>query len=164
MGVMRYALFCLLVPVSVSAQSTARLDADLMMALSNPNASLAVLSNQVTDDILALADKTAAPSRQTTLEFSLELTKVLATRVSPTPKLINSPSIESVTGPLFEVLQSSGTTSAKFHASIEHFRAALIGLKVEEVAAKKATAELMILGQEVHGPEDDRRVPLALRR
>jgi hypothetical protein len=67
---MRYALLCLLFSVSLSAQSTAKLDSDLMMALSDRNVSVAALSGKITDDILALADKNALPSRQTTLDFS----------------------------------------------------------------------------------------------
>src|ERR1700761_9592498 len=98
---MRYALLCLLFSVSLSAQSTAKLDSDLMTALSDRNVSVAALSGKITDDILALADKNALPSRQTTLDFSIELTKGLAQPVLM-PKVVNQPPIQTVTGAILE--------------------------------------------------------------
>ena len=75
---MKSELCCfLLVTAGLCAQSTARLDADLM-ALSNPSASRSAVAQQLTDDILALADKDAQPSRQTVFEFADELTKAKA--------------------------------------------------------------------------------------
>ena len=40
-------------------------------------------------------------------------------------KVVNQPPIQTVTGAILEVLQSSGAPAARFHASIERFRTAL---------------------------------------
>jgi hypothetical protein len=131
---------------AASAQSTARLDSDLA-ALSSPNAPIAAIANRATDDILALADNDAPPSRKTTLDFSIELTKALAGKSS-------SPAVlKRADAAILEVLQSSGIPSARFHASLDHFRDALLALGVSPAAARDAANQLMILGQEVRGPE-----------
>ena len=113
---------------------------------------------QAERDVLGRPPRSISPCRGASISVPERSSSLYP--LSPTPKLINSPSIQSVTGPLLEVLQSSGATSASFHASIEHFRAALVELKVGQIAAKRAADQLMILGQEVHGPEGDRNMPL----
>lgn len=129
-----------------SAQSTAKLDSDLG-ALANPNPPIAAIATRVTDDILALADRDAVPSRRTTLDFSVALTKALAGKPS-SPAML-----KTADAAILEVLQSSGVPSARFHASLDHFRNALLALNVNRDAATDAANQLMILGQEVRGPE-----------
>ena len=109
---------------------------------------MAVIAGRFTDDLLTLADKDARPSRRTALDFSVELGKALSGKPSTGAKL------QTVNAAIVEVLESSGITSARFHASIDHFRDALLALNVEPDAAKSAANRLMILGQEVRGPED----------
>ena len=63
-----------------------------------------------------------------------------------------------------EVLESSGAASYRFHSSIDRFRDSLIALNATAVQAKSAAGRLLILGQEVRGPEDIPVRPLLLLR
>ncbi len=147
MGHEERTLLLLLLSAGLGAQSTARLDSDLA-GLASPGAPLAAIATRITDDILALAEKDARPSRQTALDFSVELAKALAGKPAAASK------VQAVDAAILEVLQSSGVPSARFHSSIDHFRDALIALDVNRVAAGNAANRLMILAQEVRGPED----------
>jgi hypothetical protein len=131
---------------AASAQSTVKLDSDLA-GLAKADAPIAAIATRVTDDILALADNDARPSRKTTLDFSIALTKALA------GKPVSPAGLERADSAILAVLQSSGVPSARFHASIEDFRAALVRMLVAPAAATDAANQLMILGQEVRGPE-----------
>jgi|HubBroStandDraft_1064217.scaffolds.fasta_scaffold296235_1 hypothetical protein len=145
---MKPAICCvLLLAAGLCAQSTAKLDSDLT-ALGNPGASRNAVAQQITDDILALAEKDALPSRQTVLDFAVELTKALAGKALTVEKT------KAVTSAIQEVLLSSGAASFRFHASIDHLRDALIALNATAAQAKVAAGRLLILGQEVRGPED----------
>ena len=149
MSAMKPLCGLLLFAAGLSAQSTARLERDLA-ALSNPNAPLAAIATRVTDDILMLAEKDSQPSRQTTLDFAVELCKALESQPTPPAKL------QAVTSAILDVLQSSGTGSYRFHSAVDRFRAALIALHVAPSQAKAAADRLLILGQEVRGPDDYR--------
>jgi hypothetical protein len=144
---MKSAIYFLLLSANLGAQSTARLDSDLA-GLASPAAPIAAIATRVADDILALAEKDAQPSRQTVLDFSVELAKALAGKPAAASK------VQAVDAAILEVLQSSGVPSARFHSSIDHFRNALIALDVNRAAAGNAANRLMILAQEVRGPED----------
>jgi hypothetical protein len=137
----------LLVTAGLCAQSTDRLTSDLMN-LTNPGASRNAVAQQVTNDILALADKDAQPSRQSVSDFADELTKALA------GKGLTAEKTKAATSEILEVLQSSGVASYRFHAAIDRFRDSLIALNSTAAQAKSAAGRLLILGQEVHGPED----------
>ena len=129
------------------AQSTAKLDADLT-ALANPGASRNAITQQVADDIQALADKDAQPSRQTVVEFADALTRALPRQGLTTEKA------EPATQAVQDVLQSSGVASYRFHMAIDRFRDSLIALDATAAQAKSAADRLLIVGQEVRGPED----------
>jgi hypothetical protein len=144
---MKRALCFLLLSVFAGAQSTAKLDSDLA-GLADPRAPIAAIATRITDDILALAEKDAQPSRQTALDFSVELSKALAGKAAPQSK------VQEVDAAILEVLQSSGVPSARFHSSIDRFRDALIALDVSPAVARNAGNRLLILAQEVRGPED----------
>jgi hypothetical protein len=142
---MKGAACCVLVfAASLCAQSTSKLDSDLM-SLANPAVSRSAVAQQLTNDILALADKDATPSREKVLDFADELTKALA------GKQLTAEQITPVTKAILDVLQSSGVTSSRFHAAIDRFRVALSSLTP---LSKNAGDRLFVLGQEVHGPED----------
>jgi hypothetical protein len=152
----------LLLTAGLCAQSTDKLNSDLV-SLANPGASRNDVTQQVTNDILALAEKDAQPSWLTVFEFADELTKSLAARpvgpqVKPLPKLskplLIEPPLQRVTQAILDVLQSSGVTSYRFHDAVERFRNALIALNATAAQAKSAADRLFILGQEVRGPED----------
>jgi hypothetical protein len=147
---MKSLLCCfLLVIAGASAQSTGKLDSDLMTH---------AVARQVTDDIVALAEKDAQPSRQAVSNFADDLTKALA------GKQLTADKTKAVTEAIQEVLQSSGAASYRFHASIDRFRDSLIALNATAVQAKAAAGRLLILGQEVRGPEDIPVRPLLLLR
>jgi hypothetical protein len=151
----------LLFTAGLCAQSTDKLLSDLT-ALTSPGASRAAVAQEITNDILALAEKDAQPSRQTVVEFADELTKALAgTSLGPkvkrfplSQKPLSSPPLQMVTQAILDVLQSSSVTSYRFHDAIERFRNALIALNATSAQAKSAADRLFILGQEVRGPED----------
>jgi hypothetical protein len=145
---MKSAMCCfLLFAAGLCAQSTDKLDADLT-ALTNPGATRSASAQAITDDILALAPKDAQPSRRTVSDFADEFTKALAGKQLAVEKL------KPVTQAILDVLQSSGVPSSRFHATIDRFRDGLIALNVTAVQAKSAAGRLLILGQEVRGPED----------
>jgi hypothetical protein len=137
----------LLAAASLHAQSTDKLNSDLM-SLAKPGASRSAVVLQVTNDILALAVKEAQPSRQSVADFADELTRALA------GKQVTVENIKPVTAAILDVLESSGATSSRFHAAIDHFRVALYPFGASPPQAKNAVDRLFILGQEVHGPED----------
>ncbi len=144
---MRLAFCFLSMAAAVCAQATTKLDSDLS-ALARPGAPIASIATRIADDILALAEKDAQPSRQTTLDFSVELSKALTGKRSSAEK------VQAVSDAMLLVIQSSGVPSARFHSAIEQFRAALIALDASPLDARSAANRLMILGQEVRGPED----------
>jgi hypothetical protein len=138
---------CVLLAAGLSAQSTAKLDADLT-ALANPSASRNAATQQITDDILALTEKDAQPSRQTVVDFADALARAIPRQALTTEKT------RPVTQALLDVLQSAGLTSSRFHSAIDRFRDSLIALNATAAQAKRAADRLLILGQEVRGPED----------
>jgi hypothetical protein len=148
----------LLVSAGLCAQSTAKLDSDLM-SLGKLGVSRNAVAQQLTNDILALAAKDAMPSRQTVLDFANELTKAFLSRAG-TPVILfpqrKPPTLQAVTQPILDVLQSSGASSSRFHEAIDRFRTALTWFRASAAQAKSAADRLFILGQEVRGPEDIR--------
>jgi hypothetical protein len=145
---MKSAMCCFLVfNAGLCAQSTAKLESDVML-LANPSASRNTVAQQVADDILALAEKDAQPTRRTALDFADELSKALA------GKQFSAEKVTPVTQAILDVLQSSGVPSYRFHAAIDHLRDGLIALGATSAQAKSAAGRLLILGQEVRGPED----------
>jgi hypothetical protein len=150
---MKSAICCfLLFTAGLCAQSTAKLDSDLMQ-LANPTASRNAVAQQVADDIVALAEKDSQPTRLTAFEFADELTKALAGHVLR-PKPLSPATLQPVIQAILDVLQSSGVPSYRFHAAIDHLRDGLISLGATAAQAKSAAGRLLILGQEVRGPED----------
>lgn len=154
---MKSVLCCFLLGTAgLCAQSTAKLDSDLM-ALMNPGASRNAVARQITDDILALAEKDAQPSRQTVFEFADDLTKAVA------GKALTAEKIKPATQAILDVLKSSGVSSDRFHATIDGFRDSLIALNATAAQANSGAGRLLNLGQEVRGPEDSPLGIAALR-
>jgi hypothetical protein len=142
----------LLFTAGLCAQSVDKLDSDLML-LANPTASRSAIAQQLADDILGLAERDAQPSRQTAFEFADELTKALADRLQ-NPKGLSQAIVQPVIQAILDVLESSGVPSYRFHAAIDRLRDGLISLGATSAQAKSAAGRLLILGQEVRGPED----------
>ena len=150
---MKSAICCfLLVTAGLCAQSTAKLESDVML-LANPSSLPNAVAQQVADDILGLAEKDAQPSRQTTFEFADQLTKALAGHVLR-PKQMSQATLQPVMQAIIDVLQSSGVPSYRFHEAIDHLRSGLISLGATSAQAQSAARALLILGQETRGPED----------
>jgi hypothetical protein len=149
---MKSVLCCfLLFAAGLSAQSPAKLDADLIALanpLANPSASRNAAAQQIADDILALTEKDAPPSRQTVVDFADALARAIPRQALTEEKT------KPVTQALLNVLQSAGLTSSRFHSAIDRFRDSLIALNATAAQAKRAADRLLILGQEVRGPED----------
>src|SRR5580692_9163058 len=115
----------------VFAQTTAKLNSDLS-ALANPQTPVSKIANRVAEDVLALAEKDAQPSRGTVLDFAAALAKALAGK-SP-----SQPQLEKATSAIVDVLQSSGTPSYRFHGAIDRLRASLIDLGARPSDASSA--------------------------
>lgn len=102
--------------------------------------------------MLALADRSAAPSRATTADFVNDLGKALA------GKTVRRENMAPVSMAIRDVLVSTGVPSSRFHGSLDEFREALIALNASPAEAQMAAGKLLILGQEIRGPEDFKRV------
>src|ERR1700733_10916307 len=114
---MKPAICCfLLFTAGLCAQSTDKLDSDLVTLSRN------AFAQQITSDILALAEKDAQPSRRTVSDFADELAKALA------GKALTGETVKPVSAAILDVLQSSGLPSYRFHAAIDRFRDSLIAL------------------------------------
>jgi hypothetical protein len=145
---MKTALSCfLLVTAGLCAQSTDKLNSDLM-ALSSPIVSRSAVAQQLANDILALADKDAQPSHQSVVDFADELVQTLFA------KRVTAENIKPLTEALLQVLHSSGVSSSAFHRAVSSFRIALFPFDQSSMHAKNAVDRLFIVGQEIHGPED----------
>jgi hypothetical protein len=145
---MKSALCCfLLATAGLCAQSTDKLNSDLM-ALSSPIVSRSAVAQQVTDDILELADKDAQPTRKSVSDFADELVQTLFAR------RVTAENIKPLTEALLQVLHSSGASSSAFHRAVSSFRIALFRFDQSSTHAKNAVDRLFVLGQEIHGPED----------
>ena len=149
---MKSALCCfLLFTAGLCAQSTGRLNSDLMaMARGVPGRD--ALARQIANDIFLMATREAQPSRQTVVDFANELIKAIVE--VPAGESLAAEKFEPVTQAILDVLHSSGITSYRFHQAIDRVRDALIALKATAAQANSAAGRLLILGQEVRGPED----------
>ncbi len=144
---MKGALSFYLLAGVVFAQTTAKLNSDLS-ALANSQTSTSTVANRVAEDVLALAEKDAPPSRGAVLDFASALTKALAGKAASQPQL------EKATSAIVDVLQSSGTPTYRFHGAVDRLRASLIDLGAKPSDASGAAGYLLVLGQEVRGPDD----------
>ena len=143
---MKRALSCfLLAAAGLCAQSTAKLDTDLITASRHVSAASYPL---IASDILLLATRDARPSRQSVLDFANVLGEIMAGfSLDETPKVEK---IKPVTQAIRDVLQSSGVSSYRFHKAIGRFRDALIALGPTEEQATKAAGRLLIVDYKVN--------------
>ncbi len=122
----------------VFAQSVDKLAADLRN-LSSP---------QLADDILAQAEPNAQPSRRVVMDFTDELMRALA------GKTRRPEDVSQLSTAIVDVLHSSGVVTRKYRATIDSVRQSLQAMGVTEAAAQRVAGRLMVVGQEVRGPED----------
>jgi hypothetical protein len=140
---MKYA--CLLFAAALFAQSGNRLEADLLALNGAPTAAI---NQQLTNDILALAETIPQPSRRVVQDFAEELTRALA------GQKLTSDMIAQLSVGIVDVLHSDGVTTSKYRESLDRAHKALLAMSVPAAAAQRVVNRLMILAQEVRGPDD----------
>ncbi len=163
-GVMRNLICCLfLIAGGLTAQSSllaaqsssedeadraavAKLDSILLTLHRDANAS--VVSRQLADCILSLAESYHNPARATVLRFAEELAYGLAWRELPM-KLVSQLSASIV-----EVLESAGVGTYRFKESVARAKQALISLGLPNWKAQGIAERLRMVGKEVRGPDD----------
>jgi hypothetical protein len=140
---MKYA--CLLFAATLFAQSGNKLEADLLALGGAPTAAV---NQQLTNDILSLAETIPQPSRRVVLDFVDELTRSLA------GQKLDARMIAQLSVGIVDVLHSDGVTTSKYRESLDRAHKALLAMSVPAPSAQRVANRLMILGQEVRGPED----------
>jgi hypothetical protein len=135
----------LLLGAMVFAQNGNKLEADLLALNGAPTAAV---NQQLTNDILALAETISQPSRRVVLDFVDELTRALA------GQKLDARMIAQLSIGILDVLHSDGVTTSKYHESLDRAHKALLAMGVQESTAKRVIDRLTILGQQVRGPED----------
>jgi hypothetical protein len=140
---MKYAW--LLLASTLLAQSGNKLEADLLALSGAPTAAV---NQQLTNDILSLAETIPQPSRRVVNDFVDELTRALA------GQKLDVRMISQLSTSIFGVLQSDRVTTTKYREYLDLAHKALLAMGVPEPAAKRVIDRLAILGQQVRGPED----------
>ena len=118
-----------------------------LLSLKDGNSSDAV-SAQFAADLTALADRDHRPSSIRIKVLADELTMVL------NAKNLRPDALPQIAGPIFDVLQSAGTSTMGFNDSVTRFETALRLLNVEPRRARSAADRLRAIGKEVRGPDD----------
>jgi len=106
-----------------------------------------ISSLQIADDILALAEPGAEPSRRTVREFTDELTAAM----------IGKPSgayIPQLRTAIVDVLHSNALPGWRYREAIESLRSRLAAMRVPYAEAQRVADRLKVVGQEVRGPDD----------
>jgi hypothetical protein len=150
----RLALLLFILAVALCSQPTSGLSKlnSALIQLKETRSPSAILTREITDDLMLLADKAHQPSRPAVAAFADALAASLAGKVS------SAAGISGLTAPIVEVLQSAGTSTVLFHESIDRASSALMSLGVEPAKVQVAAARLRAIGTEVRGPED---IPVA---
>ena len=103
-----------------------------------------ILSYQLADEIMSLADSDGQPSRATVTDFTDELTKALIGKsMTDAQALLLEASIDAV-------LRSTGAT----FRTATHLRETLATIGVDASKLPIITKRFIVLGEEVRGPED----------
>ena len=105
-------------------------------------------SDQLTADILAMAEPRHPPRRALVVLFSESLAGALA------GKDLDEKPVARLSASILEVLQSAGTGTHKFQASVDRAQEALKTLGVSDSRAQAVAARLASVGKSVRGPED----------
>jgi hypothetical protein len=146
---MRRALFCLVVfGTSLIAQPDKSPDLDklrpILMALKNAGASRPLLTNQLVEAMMALADKDRQPARSTVVSFAEQFTGLLL------GKSLTNSQVEGLAGAIGEVMTGS-TTSFR---SSGHLRDVLTAVAIDNTKQQAITRRFIAIGEEVRGPDD----------
>lgn len=138
---MKRLLGCfLLLGATLTAQSVQ----STLLALKDPHASRKVLSNQLVDEMMALAKSDRSPSRQTVQRFSEDLTTaLLGTDVTT----IRASALQKA---ISDVLSGKGSTflpASRLHDT-------LVGFRIDDRTIQAIVDRFRDIGQEIRGPDD----------
>jgi hypothetical protein len=138
---MKQLLGCvLLLGATLAAQSIQ----STLLGLKDPHASRKVLSNQLVDEMMALAKSDRSPMRTTVQRFAEDLTTALmgkdmtAVRAAALEKAISG------------VLSGKGSTFLPASSLYE----TLVGFRIEDRTIQGIVGRFRDIGQEVRGPDD----------
>jgi hypothetical protein len=112
------------------------------------------VSAQLAADLTAMADRDHRPSAIRIKVLADELSSVL------NAKNLRVDALPQITGPIFDVLQSAGTSTIGFNDAISRFEVAMRVLGVEPRRARSAADRLRAIGKEVRGPDDSPARPV----
>jgi hypothetical protein len=128
---------------SLAAQSVQ----STLLALKDPHAARKALSNQLVDEMMAIAKSDQSPSRATVQRFSEDLTAALLGKDVTT---IRAAAIQKA---IIGVLSGKGSTFLPACSLYE----TLAGFRIEDRTIQTIVDRFREIGQEVRGPDD---VPL----
>jgi hypothetical protein len=103
---------------------------------------------KLADDMMALADK-PQPPRSMVQEFAHGLTRALAGKSLHNQKMVRQLAIA-----IQKTLESAGTSTVRFHETIDAAKNAMRGLGLSESQAQMLAKDLKAIGDKVRGPED----------
>jgi hypothetical protein len=139
----------LLLGVTLTAQSVQ----STLLALKDSHAPRKVLSNQLVNQMMALAKSDQSPSRQTVQRFSEDLTIALAGKDITT---IRAAAMQKA---ISGVLSGKGSTFIPANRLYE----TLVSCGIEDRTVQAIVAQFTDIGREVRGPDDLGLRPIKLR-
>ncbi|MGA3187989.1 MAG: hypothetical protein ABSF22_12840 [Bryobacteraceae bacterium] len=115
-----------------------------LLALKDPGASRKVLSNQLVDEMMALAKRDQSPSRASVQRFSEDLTSALS------GKDVTSVRAAALQKAIADLLGGKGST----FRPATRLRETLASCGIDERTVQLIVARFIDIGQEVRGPDD----------
>lgn len=142
---MKRLLGCILVlgatlagqPAKTSVQST-------LLALKDSGVPRKVLSNQLVDEMMALAKRDQSPSRPAVQRFCEDLTTALI------GKDMTQTRAEALQKAITDVLSGSGST----FRPASNLHDTLVGFRIEDRTIQRIVDRFRDIGQEIRGPDD----------
>jgi hypothetical protein len=105
-------------------------------------------TEKLADDIMALAE-TPQPPRSVVQAFADNLIHALVGK-----PLQNQNLVRQLAAGIQKTLESAGTSTIRFHETIDAAKKAMRGLGINESQAQMLATELKTIGEKVRGPED----------
>ena len=139
----------LLASTALTAQSVQ----STLLALKDSRTSRKVLSNQLVNEMMALAKSDQSPSRQTVQRFSEDLTTALAGKDITTIRAVAMQ--KAISG----VLSGKGSTFLPANRLYE----TLVSCGIEDRTVQTIVGQFTDIGREVRGPDDIGIRPIRLR-
>lgn len=152
-------VFAFLVAGSIAGQTIAE-DAALqnltasLQLLRHTGSSTAADRDQISSDILAVAEQSHRPSLSTVAAFTSRLTRAIAGRRLSDLQLFR------LASDIDTILHSAGLGYWKFKEAISGTEAVLTSVGVDAASARRVAVDLEAVGKEVRGPEGVPAIPL----